>query len=64
MNNYKTYLCDYQYKDNTYTVEIKATSIEEARDRLRCIGRGEIIGELIITIPVIPKWNWLSRLLK
>ena len=50
--DYKTYLCDYCYKGEQYSVEIAATSFEEAEDRRRAIARGELVGELIMSVPV------------
>lgn len=52
MNNYKTYLCDYHYKGQKYSVEIKATSFEDAEERRIAIGRGEVVGELVMSVPV------------
>lgn len=51
-DDYRTYLCDYYYKGDKYSVDIPATSFEEAEERRRAIGRGEVVGELMMRVPV------------
>lgn len=63
-SQHKIYLCDYQYEDHTWSVEISATSFEDAENRLRAIRQGQIVGELKFSIPVPIKQSWMGRLQK
>ncbi len=56
MNEYKTYICEYNFEGSKWTVEIQAKSHEEAEARLRNVGYGQVLGEvkLQIQIPVNP----------
>lgn len=56
-NNYKVYLCDYIYQGEKWSVEIQALSYKDAEDRMKAISKGEITGELVFSIPVVPKRN-------
>ena len=60
----KTYLCDYKYEGATWSIEIKATSFEDAQKRLRALVRGEIVGELKFSIPVPLKESWVNKIRK
>lgn len=51
---YKTYLCDYIYKGEKWSIEIQALSYKDAEDRMKAISKGEITGELVFSIPVVP----------
>lgn len=53
----KTYLCDYQYEGALWSVEIVASSFEDAERRLRALGRGKVAGEVQLVIPVPTKWT-------
>lgn len=56
-NNYKVYLCDYIYQGEKWSIEIQALSYKDAEDRMKVISKGEIIGKLVLRIPVLPKKN-------
>ena len=52
-SKYHTYLCDYRFRGHTYSIDIIATSWEEAEQRLQCIaGNGRIIGGPAFTIKI------------
>ena len=61
-STYRIYLCDYHYDGHTWSIEIPATSFEDAKSRLSALRYGEIVGELKVRIPV--KQSWLTRLQK
>jgi len=63
-SEYKIYLCDYHYEGHKWSIEISATSFEEARNRLKALRHGEIVGELKLSIPIPVKQTWLERLRK
>jgi hypothetical protein len=50
--DYKTYLVDYRYKGSTWCLELKATSWEDARARLRCLVNASVEGELALKVYV------------
>ena len=56
MNEYKTYICEYNFEGSKWTVEIQAKSHEEAEARLRNVGYGQVLRKvkLQIQIPVNP----------
>jgi hypothetical protein len=62
---FKTYLCDYYYQGQKWTIDIPATSLQDAQERLKAIHSGEIVGELKFRIlaGTSVKINWLSRLI-
>lgn len=60
-SGYKIYLCDYQYEGHTWSIEIHATSFEDATKRLRAIQQGEIVGELKASIFIPVSQSWLDR---
>lgn len=50
---YKTYVCRYNYDGNPYSFEITAQSFAEAQKRLKCIGsNGKIDGELKLKVSI------------
>ncbi len=51
-NNYKTYLCSYVYEGKSWSVEIKATSFEDAENRLKALAKGKVEMEVVLTIPI------------
>ena len=57
-DNFKTYLCDYRYEGNVYSVEICATSFEDAEARRKALSHGKIIGVLKMNIPVNESWYY------
>jgi hypothetical protein len=63
-SRYKIYLCDYQYNGHKWSIEIPATSFEDARKRLNALRCGEIVGELKLSIPVPIHLTWLTNLKK
>lgn len=58
----KTYLCDYSYAGSRWSIEIAATSFEDAEARLRALSKGQVAGEVKAVIPV--GRAWISRLWK
>jgi hypothetical protein len=63
-SGYKIYLCDYQYDGYKWSIEIPATSFEDAEKRLKALRYGEVVGELKLSIPIPIKQTWLKRLKK
>jgi len=63
-SKYKTYLCDYQFKGKTWSVQLKATSFNEAEERVQALSKGKIVGELMLTIPFPVKDSWVQAFLK
>lgn len=60
---YPTFGVEYQFDGLTWIVHIKAVDEIEARRRLRAIGMtGQIVGELVASIPVAPSPGWLGRI--
>ena len=52
----KPYLCEYRHEGATWSVEIHASSFEDAENRLKALSRGKVLGEIKLTIPVMPGW--------
>ena len=53
---FKTFLLDYRFNGNTWSIDLPATSWEDAEARLRAILQtGHIEGELAARIPLTPK---------
>lgn len=46
------YLCNYFYQGQTWSVEIHATSLKDAEQRINAIGKGRVIGQLVCNIPL------------
>lgn len=57
---YQIYLCDYQYDGHKWSVEIPATSFEDAQNRLKALSKGEIVGHLKLAISVPFKQGWVD----
>lgn len=55
---FEIYLCDYRYEGKIYSVEICATSFEDAEARRRALSHGKIIGVLKMSIPVNESWYY------
>ncbi len=51
-NEFKNYLCEYQYGDSYWGLEIKAASRSDALARLKAISYGEVKGEIYVKIPI------------
>jgi hypothetical protein len=61
-NNYKTYLCSYNYMGDEWSFELQATSIEDAQRRLMALRyNGKIDGEVFLEVEL--KTNWISKIL-
>lgn len=56
----RTFLCDYSYAGSRWSVEIVATSFEDAEARLRALSRGKVAGEVQAVIPM--PITWIGRL--
>jgi hypothetical protein len=63
-SEHKIYLCDYQYEGHKWSIEISATSFEDAKKRLNALRYGEVVGELKLSVPVPMGQTWLNRLKK
>lgn len=60
---FKTFLLDYRFNGNTWSIDLPATSWEDADARLRAILQtGHIEGELAARIPLTPKDGFLKSL--
>ena len=57
VEKYKTFLFTYNYDDAKWQLQIKAKTEEEARERVKRLYYAKYEGRLILTIPVISKWN-------
>ena len=55
-SEWKTYLVDYRYKGQTWCLEMRATSWEDARARVRCLINANVEGEVALKIPVPESW--------
>lgn len=63
-NNYKRFVCTYNYGGKPYSIEITAKSFEEAQDRLKNIGsNGRVNGEFIAEIPIPLRERWVKKIL-
>lgn len=58
----KRYLCDYCHNGQHWSIEIPAESWEDARARLSKIGRGEIIGEVQLSVRLPAVIGWFAKL--
>jgi hypothetical protein len=63
-SEYKIYLCDYRYEGHKWSIEIPATSFEDARKRLNALRYGEVVGELKLSLPIPVKKTLLNRFRK
>lgn len=58
--DFKTFICEYTFNGERWGLEIKATSLEEAEQRLRSLSQGRILGELAAKIPY--QLGWFAKL--
>ncbi len=62
---YETYLCEYPYDGRRWMVDIKATSWDDARARVKALAWTELKGRSVMTVPVPMGdalhrfWKWL-----
>ncbi len=50
---WRQYQCEYRHAGHEWGVEITATSIDDARARLRCIGTtGQVRGEIALKVHI------------
>lgn len=56
------YLCEYEYQGYKWEAYIDATSFENAEARLRCLGRGKVLGGPVYTIPVPISENFVVKI--
>lgn len=62
-SEFKTFLCSYNYEGKSWNVDIKATSLEDAKNRLRSLScNGKVDGELFVSIPIPLNTNWVLKL--
>lgn len=60
---YKTYLCSYNYQNSKWIIELKATSFEDAANRLKALGyNGKVDGEVYIEIPIFTREIRLNKI--
>lgn len=63
-DDFKTYLVDYRYDGAEWSLEIKATSYDDAMSRLRRAAHyGTVAGELQMKIPAVAGAGLLTRLI-
>lgn len=61
---FNTYLVDYNFNGGKWSLEIRATSEQDAMDRVRrAAAYGTVAGELMMTIPAAPGGGLLTRLI-
>lgn len=53
MSDFETYICSYRHQGVDWTLEVKASSFEDARERLKQIGAwGRVDGVKVMTMSV------------
>ena len=60
-SQYQKYLVEYAYEGSRWTVEISATSYEDARARVRRLSTAEVLGEVKATISIPENWVMKAR---
>jgi hypothetical protein len=63
-DGYATHLFSYRFADARWSLEVKAKSADEARERLKALAWATYDGELIASVPVAPRrairlFDWL-----
>ena len=53
MTEFRTYLVSYNYEGAQWSLELRATSMADAKARLGRLAFGTVDGELMATVPVI-----------
>lgn len=66
-DGYATHLFSYRFADARWTLDIKAKSADEARERLKALAWATYDGELIASVPAAPRsavrlFDWLRGL--
>ena len=70
MSEFRTFLVSYNYEGAQWSLEIKATSMADAKARLGRLAFGTVDGELVATVPAVAGLlvrlftaarNWLAR---
>lgn len=59
-DQFKTFVFSYEYRGASWVMELKASSPEDAQQRLRQLPWARLDGELVAKVPVAP--NWLAKL--
>lgn len=59
-NKPRNYLCEYSYQGSRWSIEIAASSLEDAEARLRQLAGGKVLGVTQAVIPV--EFGWVARL--
>jgi hypothetical protein len=47
----KQFVCEYRFDGSKWSVEVWASTLEEAEMKLRAMGKGKVLGQLAATIP-------------
>ena len=55
----KKYCCEYRFNNQLWAVDLYATSWEEAKQKLKAISQGKVLGELGGELPA--QLGWLAR---
>jgi hypothetical protein len=63
---FATHLFSYRFGDARWSLEIQATSAEEAKERMKALAWATYDGELVANIPLAPRrfvrfFDWLRR---
>ena len=61
-NKFIRYACEYEYQGHKWAAYIDASSFENAEARLRCLGRGTVLGGPVYTIPIPINENFFHKL--
>lgn len=59
---FKVYLFSYEFEGSKYSIQIHATSAEEAKRKILCAATAQYDGEHICDIPVVPGFRPVFRL--
>lgn len=59
----REYLFSYTFRGERYSLTVEAQSPAEAAMRVEAMGRADYDGEMILTVPVAPKWfaRWFRQ---
>lgn len=65
-SEHKYYTCEYSYEGRRWSIELPATSWEDAEARLKRLAYGKVLGELKAIVPyelgwLARTWVWLRR---
>jgi hypothetical protein len=55
-NNYRPYLCEYEFDGHNWLITVEAESFEQAKNRLRQLSTGKVLGTIEEEIPARVSW--------